>query len=57
MLDDIQLTTSLPLSSPMDGSANGGMTGSDVSVIYSLDFHQAHVTGIGGLPSLLVTSP
>jgi hypothetical protein len=39
--------TSLPLSSLMDGGANGGMTGSDVRVISSSDFHRAHVTGIG----------
>jgi hypothetical protein len=39
--------TSLPLSSLMDGGANGGMTGSDVRIISSSDFHRAHVTGIG----------
>ncbi len=31
----------------MDGGANGGMTGSDVRIISSSDFHRAHVTGIG----------
>ena len=39
--------TSLPLSSLMDGGANGGMTGSDARIISSSDFHRAHVTGIG----------
>jgi hypothetical protein len=39
--------TSLPLSSLLDGGANGGMTRSDVCVISSSDFHRAHVTGIG----------
>jgi hypothetical protein len=38
---------SLPLSSLMDGGANGSMTGSDARIISSSDFHQAHVTGIG----------
>jgi hypothetical protein len=31
----------------MDGGADGGMTGSDVCIISSSDFHRAHVTGIG----------
>jgi hypothetical protein len=39
--------TSLPLSSLMDGGANGGMTGSDAHVISSSDFHRAHAAGIG----------
>ncbi len=39
--------SSTPLSSLIDGGANGGMTGSDVRVISSSDFHRAHVTGIG----------
>jgi hypothetical protein len=39
--------TCLPLSSLMDASANGGMTGSDVRVISSSDFHPAHITEIG----------
>ncbi len=39
--------TSLPLSSLMDGGANGEMTGSNVHVISSSNFHGAHATGIG----------
>jgi hypothetical protein len=39
--------TSLPLSSLMDGGANGGMAGSDARIISSSDFQRAHVTGIG----------
>ena len=39
--------SSTPLSSLIDGGANGGMTGSDVRVISSSDFHRTHVTGIG----------
>jgi hypothetical protein len=39
--------TSLPLSSLMDGGANGGITGSDARIISSSDFQRAHVTGIG----------
>jgi hypothetical protein len=31
----------------MDGGANGGMTGSDVGVISTSDFHKANVSGIG----------
>ena len=35
------------LSSLMDGGANGGMTGNDVVVISTSDFHKANITGIG----------
>jgi hypothetical protein len=38
--------TSPAPSSLMDGRANGGMTGSDVCVISSLDFHKATVNVI-----------
>jgi hypothetical protein len=31
----------------MDGGANGGMTGSDVRIISTSDFHKANVSGIG----------
>jgi hypothetical protein len=34
-------------SSLMDGGANGGMTGADVRIISTLDFHKANVSGIG----------
>jgi hypothetical protein len=34
-------------SSLMDGGANGGMTGSDVRIISTSDFHKANVSGIG----------
>jgi hypothetical protein len=34
-------------SSLMDGGANGGMTGSDVRIHSTSDFHKANVTGIG----------
>jgi hypothetical protein len=39
--------TSPSFSSLMDGGANGGMTGCDVRVLSSSEFHKAHVTGIG----------
>jgi hypothetical protein len=35
------------LSSLMDGGANGGMTGADVRIISTSDFHKANVSGIG----------
>jgi hypothetical protein len=34
-------------SSLMDGGANGGMTGSDVRIISTSNFHKANVSGIG----------
>jgi hypothetical protein len=37
----------MPLRSFINGGANGGMSGSDVHVISSSDFHWAHVTDIG----------
>ena len=36
-----------PLSSLIDGGANGGMTGSDARILSTSDFHKANVTGIG----------
>jgi hypothetical protein len=45
--------TSLPLSSLMDGGANGGMTGSDACVISSSDFHRLMSLGLGSLPLLI----
>jgi hypothetical protein len=40
-------STSTVTSSLMDGGTNGGMTGSDVHVIPTSDFHKANVAGTG----------